>query len=217
MDALFHDRSDAGKKLASELLKYAGEEIVVLAIPRGGVPVGYEIAEELNAEELDVIICRKIPIPMNPEAGFGAVTSTWDSVLNPEVLKQIHLAPEEIIELSEEVYKEVKRRTSEYRGSRPFPILRDKTVIIVDDGIATGFTMVAAIKSVRKYAPGRVVVAVPAAPKQACDKIREYADDLVTLWCEETESFAVASFYEEFEDLSDAQVVQTLEGFRERE
>jgi len=216
MDPIFHDRSDAGKKLASELLKYSGEEIAVLGIPRGGVPVAYEIAKGLNAEELDVIICRKIPVPLNPEMGFGAVTSNGDTILNQEVLKRIHIPPEEIIELSEEVYKEVRRRMGEYRGSRPMPILHDKTVIIADDGMATGFTMVAAIKSVRKLKPSRVIAAVPAAPRQACDKIREYADDVVTLWCEDADSFAVASFYEEFADLSDEEVIRILDEYGEK-
>ena len=213
MDALFHDRSEAGRKLGSALLKYVGEPVVVLAIPRGGVPVACEVAKSLNAQAFDLLIARKIPLPWNQEAGFGAVTSTGEVVLNQEVLKQIHLSPEDIIELSEKVYKEIRRRMDIYRGDREFPEMTDKVVIIVDDGMATGFTMVAAIKSVKKYKPRKIVAAVPVAPASSVRHVQKYADEVVTLWSEETREFAVASFYTEFPDLEDEEVVQLLDDY----
>lgn len=209
---LFKDRLSAGKALIKPLEKYGGEDAIVLGIPRGGVPIGYPIAKALNAP-LDVIIPRKLPIPWSPEVGFGAVTSTGDVILNPDIAGEMRLSESEIKAIADEVYKEIQRRMKIYRGNKPMPSLREKTVIITDDGMATGFTMIAAIESVRKQGPKKVVAAAPVSPKDAADKIRKYADEVVTLWEKKTYSFAVASFYDDFHDMRDEEVTSLLAEF----
>jgi putative phosphoribosyl transferase len=209
---LFKDRLSAGKALIKPLEKYLGEDAIVLGIPRGGVPIGYPIAKAFNAP-LDVIIPRKLPIPWSPEVGFGAVTSTGDIILNPDIAGEIRLNESEIKAIADNVYKEIQRRMKIYRGNKPLPSLREKTVIITDDGLATGFTMIAAIESVRKQGPKKVIAAAPVSPKDAAEKIRKYADELVTLWEKQTYSFAVASFYEDFHDMRDEEVTGLLAEF----
>lgn len=209
---LFKDRMDAGKALLKPLEKYAGKDVIVLGIPRGGVPIGYPIAKALNAP-LDVIIPRKLPIPWSPEVGFGAVTSAGDVILNPEIAGDLRLSESEIKAIADGVYKEIQRRMKIYRGNKPLPSLREKTIIITDDGLATGFTMIAAIESVRKQGPNKIIAAAPVSPKDAADKIRKYADEVVTLWEKRTYSFAVASFYEDFHDMRDAEVTALLAEF----
>jgi len=209
---LFKDRLSAGKALIKPLEKYAGDDAIVLGIPRGGVPIGYPIAKAFNAP-LDVIIPRKLPIPWSPEVGFGAVTSTGDIILNPDIAGEIRLNESEIKAIADNVYKEIQRRMKIYRGNKPLPSLREKTVIITDDGLATGFTMIAAIESVRKQGPKKVIAAAPVSPKDAAEKIRKYADELVTLWEKQTYSFAVASFYEDFHDMRDEEVTGLLAEF----
>lgn len=207
--ALFRNRLEAGKALAKPLERYKGEDVIVLGIPRGGVPIGYPIAKALNAP-LDVIIPRKLPIPWSPEVGFGAVTSAGDIILNPEIAGDIRLSDEEIKEIAGEVYREIQRRLKTYRGDRPVPSLREKTVIITDDGLATGFTMIAAIESVRKQGPKKVIAAAPVSPRDAAEKVRKYADEVVTLWEKPVFSFAVASFYDDFHDMADEEVTELL-------
>lgn len=194
------------------LEKYMGDDVIVLGIPRGGVPIGYPIAKALKAP-LDVIIPRKLPVPWSPEVGFGAVTSTGDVLLNPEIAGEMRLGESEIKAIAADVYKEILRRMRIYRGNKPLPSLREKTVIITDDGLATGFTMIAAIESVRKQGPKKVIAAAPVSPKDAADKVRKYADEVVTLWEKKTYSFAVASFYEDFHDMRDEEVTGLLKEF----
>jgi putative phosphoribosyl transferase len=209
---LFKDRLAAGEALLKPLEKYAGKDVIVLGIPRGGVPIGYPIAKALNAP-LDVIIPRKLPIPWSPEVGFGAVTSAGDVILNPEIADEIRLSESEIKAIADSVYTEIQRRMKIYRGNKPLISLREKTVIITDDGLATGFTMIAAIESVRKQGPKKIIAAAPVSTKDAADKIRKYADEVVTLWEKRTYSFAVASFYEDFHDMRDAEVTALLAEF----
>jgi putative phosphoribosyl transferase len=209
---LFKDRLSAGKALIKPLEKYMGDDVIVLGIPRGGVPIGYPIAKALKAP-LDVIIPRKLPVPWSPEVGFGAVTSTGDVLLNPEIAGEMRLGESEIKAIAADVYKEILRRMRIYRGNKPLPSLREKTVIITDDGLATGFTMIAAIESVRKQGPKKVIAAAPVSPKDAADKVRKYADEVVTLWEKKTYSFAVASFYEDFHDMRDEEVTGLLKEF----
>jgi putative phosphoribosyl transferase len=212
VNMLFKDRLSAGKALIKPLEKYKGEDVIVLGIPRGGVPIGYSIAKALDAP-LDVIIPRKLPIPWSPEVGFGAVTSTGDVILNPDIAGEIRLSDSEIKAIADDVYKEIQRRMKIYRGNKPLPSLREKSVIIADDGLATGFTMIAAIESVRKQGPKKVIAAAPVSPKDAADKIRKYADEVVTIWEKQTCNFAVASFYEDFHDMSDEEVTRLLAEF----
>ena len=203
MDAeLFRSRADAGKRLAERLLDYEGEDVVVLAIPRGGVPVGAEVARRLNAR-LDVIIPRKIPIPWNPEAGFGAITADGTIVLNQRMVKNLGLSKDEIQRAADEVREEIERRTREYRDDRPPTDVKGKTVILVDDGLASGYTMLAAIESVRKHNPVRVIVAVPVASSAAARLVSARVDGMVALVTSERLPFAVAEFYREWRDLTD--------------
>jgi putative phosphoribosyl transferase len=214
MDAeLFRSRADAGKRLAERLLDYEGQDAVVLAIPRGGVPVGAEVARRLNAR-LDVIIPRKIPIPWNPEAGFGAITADGTIVLNQRMVKNLGLSKDEIQRAADEVREEVERRTREYRDDRPPTDVKGKTVILVDDGLASGYTMLAAIESVRKHNPAKVTVAVPVASSAAARLVSARVDGMVALVTSERLPFAVAEFYGEWRDLTDEEVVKAISDFR---
>ncbi len=209
---VFTDRLGAGRQLAEELLRrgYSGENTVVLAIPCGGVPVAYSVAKALRAP-LDLIIPRKIPIPSNPEAGFGAVTADGTVILNQPLVAQLSLPPEEIAALAQRVLGEVQRRGQEYRGNRPPPELKGKTVILIDDGLASGFTMIAAVRAARRQEPTKVIVAVPVSPASSVRRVEPLVDELVCLITRETRSFAVASFYQHFPDLTDDEVKTYLQ------
>jgi putative phosphoribosyl transferase len=190
-------------------MEYRDRRAVVLAIPRGGVPVGYEVARRLGAE-LDVIVPRKIPIPWNTEAGFGAITADGTIVLNERMVQSLGLEEKEIEEIAEEVRREIVRRTELYRGERPPPDLKGRPAIIVDDGLASGYTMLAAIKSLRKDEPSEVVVAVPVASRGAARLVTHEADKLVALITSEQLPFAVANSYIEWRDLTDDEVLDYL-------
>lgn len=209
---VFTDRLGAGRQLAEELLRrgYSGENTVVLAIPCGGVPVAYSVAKALRAP-LDLIIPRKIPIPSNPEAGFGAVTADGTVILNQPLVAQLSLPPEEIAALAQRVLGEVQRRVQEYRGNHPPPELKGKTVILIDDGLASGFTMIAAVRAARRQEPTKVIVAVPVSPASSVRRVEPLVDELVCLITRETRSFAVASFYQHFPDLTDDEVKTYLQ------
>jgi putative phosphoribosyl transferase len=209
MPELFDDRYQAGELLAQRLLPYSGPACIVLAIPRGGVPVGYEVSKAL-ACPLDVIVPRKLPIPWNPEAGFGAVMPDGTRVLNDEMVARLGLAPQRIEDITRGVVREVRRRELAYRKDRPHPRLSGQTVILVDDGLATGYTMRAAVEALRKQTPAAVVVAVPVAPRNTAEEIERVADEVVVLHIVEEYPFAVASFYGSFPDLSDAEVKRLL-------
>ena len=208
-DELFRDRTDAGRRLAERLLEYESRGAVVLAIPRGGVPVGFEVAKRLNAR-FDVIIPRKIPIPWNPEAGFGAITADGTMVLNENMVRSLDLSEEEIQQAAEEVRREIIRRASEYRADRPPEDVKGRSVIVVDDGLASGYTMLAAIESLRKHEPSGIVVAVPVASAGAARLVAPKADKLVALIISGRLPFAVAEFYMQWRDLTDQEVVGYL-------
>jgi putative phosphoribosyl transferase len=212
---LFRDRRDAGRRLAEHLIEYQGKDAIVLAIPRGGVPVGYEIALRLGAD-FDVIIPRKIPIPWNPEAGMGAITDDGTMVLNESMIKSLRLSREEIERHAEEVRQEILRRISIYRPPevKP-PSVTNRPVILVDDGLASGYTMLAAIESVKKEQPSAIVVAVPVASSGAVRLISQKADKLVALIVSERLPFAVADYYLEWRDLTDEEVVGYLNSLRQ--
>lgn len=212
---LFRDRADAGRQLSERLRKYQGFQTVVLAIPRGGVPVGYEVASALGAE-FDIVSVRKIPIPHNIEAGYGAVTEDGVVVLNEPLVGQLGLERATIEMQAAGVRAEINRRASVFRRGRPRPSLKGKTAIIIDDGLASGYTMLAAVRSVRQQEPAGVVVAVPVASGSAYDLVRPNVDDLVAVHVAHTYSFAVASFYHRWYDLTDEEVVEYLDAWRSR-
>lgn len=206
----FEDRDDAGKVLAETVAeKYLGEDVIVLALPHGGVPVGYHVAKRLNAP-FDVLVVRKLPIPWNTEAGFGAITMDGALILNEPLVARLGLSKEDIQSTVDEVLKESKRRSKIYRGDKPFPELKGKVVILVDDGLASGFTMLAAAKSIEKYAPAKKVVAIPCAPESSINLLKPYVDFVICLVAQKYFPFSVASFYKLWWDLSEEEVLSYL-------
>ena len=210
MTVPFKDRIHAGGELAKRLLKFKDESPIILCLPRGGVPVGFECARELKAE-FDVIMVRKLPIPYNPEAGFGAITLDGSIFLNDDLVERIQITPEEIDAIAGRVLQEVKRRDKLFRGGRRLPEVGGRCVIVVDDGLASGFTMLAAVKWLRRVSPEKIVAAIPVSPLESLELVRECVDEAVCLVTERRYPFAVASFYEDFSDLPDREVRNLLE------
>jgi putative phosphoribosyl transferase len=212
---VFYDRLDAGKRLGEKLSRYTGDSNVVLAIPRGGVPVAIEVAQKIGAD-LDIVAPRKIAIPNNPEAGYGAVTEAGSIVLNRPLVKQLGLVESEIQDHVAQLQAEIVRRLSVYRRKLASTAIKGKTAIIVDDGLASGFTMLAAIESVRRRKVEKTVVAVPIASGSAYALVKPVADDLVCLVVSDVYPFAVANFYDHWHDLNDEEVLEYLKEWRRR-
>jgi putative phosphoribosyl transferase len=207
---LFKDRPDAGTKLADEIrLGKNDKDPIVLGIPRGGIAVGYPVAVKLDCP-LEPITLRKLPIPQNDQMGFGAVTLNKKVMLNKRLIDAGYVAKNEIDAIVDEVYEEVLRRDRLYRGSRPFPDLKGRTVVIVDDGLATGFTMLAAINFAKDKHALKIVCAVPVAHDNAYDLVSREVDSLICLHIDRGYSFAVASFYRSFPDMEDREVISIL-------
>jgi putative phosphoribosyl transferase len=205
MGSLLRDRSEAGKRLARELMRYASRsDVLVLALPRGGVPVGFEVARALGVP-LDVFVVRKLGMPFHEELAMGAIASGGAQLLNEDVIQTYAISDEEIGRVVESELRERERRERLYRGDRPFPTLNDRIVVLVDDGLATGSTMRAAVMALREEQPARIVVAVPVAAKDACDAFRDVVDEIVCL--ETPEPFdAVGQWYENFRQTTDQEV-----------
>jgi putative phosphoribosyl transferase len=202
------DRIQAGGELAERLTAYAArDDALVLALPRGGVPVGFEIARKLRLP-LDVFLVRKLGMPGHEELAVGAIASGGIRVLNEEVLSHYPLDITVIDRIAAKEQRELERRAGAYCDGRPFPAVQDKRIILVDDGLATGSTMRAAIKALRKLKPQRVVVAVPVAPPGVYDSLTE-ADDIVCLMTPEP-FYGVGAWYERFDQTSDREVQRLL-------
>ncbi len=208
-DAIFVDRADAGRLLATPLAGYADEPPVVLALPRGGVPVGAEVARSLEAP-LDVFIARKLGAPGQPELGIGAIAQGGTLVLNDRIVRALKLSEEHVRRAAEEELREVERRLRLLRGDRPEPEVRGRTVILVDDGLATGATARAALLALGERGPGRLVLAVPVCPPRTAELLRPEVDDLVVLHSPE-DFYAVGSFYGDFRQVTDDEVIRLLE------
>ncbi|MBN1153120.1 MAG: phosphoribosyltransferase [Dehalococcoidia bacterium] len=206
----FRDRADAGRQLAEALRPYASAETVVLAVPRGGVPVAIEVARRFNAP-LDVVVTRKIPIPGNPEAGYGAVAEDGEVFLNQPLVAQLGLSQRQIERQAAQVLAEIERRTFLYRGELPRASLAGKTALIIDDGLASGFTMVAAARSVKRQNAARIVVASPVASGSAYQLVEPMCDAIVCIVVSHSYPFAVASFYRNWYDLTDDEVTAYLQ------
>jgi putative phosphoribosyl transferase len=207
--ARFRDRSEGGRQLAAELAAYAGrKDVIVLALPRGGVPVSFEVATTLGVP-LDVLVVRKIGFPGREEFAIGALASGGVRLLNEDIVRRFGIRREEIERATEREQAELERREAEYRGSRPFPDLRDKTVILVDDGLATGSTMRVAVEALRAEGPARIVVAVPVSAAETCDAFRDIADEII---CALTPAHfqAVGQWYDDFSQTTDAEVHDLL-------
>src|SRR4051812_19908413 len=206
---VYRDRKHAGEVLAGLLGVYAErEEVLVLALPRGGVPVGYEIATRLGVP-LDVFVVRKLGAPQQPELALGAIAAGGVRVLDAELVRALGIAPETLEAIVQRESHELDRRERLYRGERPAPELRGKTVILVDDGLATGASMRSAVLAVRKQHPAKVVVAVPVAAEQSCAEVCALADEVL---CAATPQpfHAVGEWYEEFSQTTDADVRELL-------
>ncbi|MFC1950201.1 phosphoribosyltransferase [Chloroflexota bacterium] len=210
---IFENRRDAGRQLAAELSEYNNQAVVVLAIPNGGVPVALEVASALKAD-LDLIICRKIPLPLAPEAGFGACADDGTVILNEEIAKRVGLSRQQIECEASRVRTEIKRRSILYKGDRPLIIVSGRVVIIIDDGLASGITMMAAVGSVRHRRPKEIIVAVPCASALAVKQLEKVADRVVTCNTGFMTRFAVADFYRHWYDLSDDEVIRYLRQWR---
>lgn len=207
---IFDNRYDAGRQLAAKLADYRGKPVVVLAIPNGGVPVAAEVVEALGAA-FDLVIVRKIPIPLNPEAGFGAIADDGTMILNEEIVRSTRLNEVQIENEAIRVRAEIKRRGMLYRRvDQPLVRVSGRTVIIIDDGLASGITMVAAVKSVRRRRPKEIVVAVPCASAAAVAQIEAVADRVITCAVGVLPRFAVADYYRHWHDVSDDDVVRHL-------
>jgi predicted phosphoribosyltransferase len=205
----FRDRSDAGRQLAAHLTAYARRtDVLVLALPRGGVPVGFEVAQALGVP-LDVFLVRKLGVPGHEELAMGAVASGGLRVLNRDVVEQLHIPDQAIDAVAGQQQRELERRERAYRDDRPAPEVRDKTVILVDDGLATGSTMRAAAAALRQQQPARVVVGVPAAAPQTCDELRQEMDEVVCAITPEP-FYAVGLWYEDFSQTTDQEVRDLL-------
>jgi len=210
---VFENRQDAGRQLAEKLAEYQNQSVLVLAIPNGGVPVALEVAGALKAD-LDLIICRKIPLPLAPEGGFGACADDGTIILNEEIVKRFSLSRQQIEHEASKVRAEIKQRTLLHKGDRPLIGIGAKTVILIDDGLASGITMMAAVESVRRRRPREVVVAVPCASALAFKQLQRVADKVVAAATGFMPRFAVADFYRRWYDLSDDEVVRLLGQWR---
>jgi putative phosphoribosyl transferase len=211
MERAFPNRVEAGRQLAQTLEKYAGRnDVIVLGLPRGGVPVANEVAKRLGAP-LDVFIVRKLGVPGFEELAAGAIASGGVRVLNEDVMRAIPHADQAIEDVTARETAELKRREQIYREERPPPELRDRIAILVDDGLATGATMRAAVKALRQRGAARIVVAVPVGPPDTCQEIEEQADETI---CLSTPEFfqAVGQYYEDFSQTTDDDVRELLAG-----
>jgi putative phosphoribosyl transferase len=206
---IFQDRTDAGRQLAEKLLNYAGrDDVIVLALPRGGVPVAFEVAQRLGVP-LDVFVVRKLGVPGHEELAMGAIASGGVRVLNEDVLYVLPDA-QSIVEMVTAIEREeLKRRERHYRGDRPAPEVHGRTVILVDDGLATGATMRAAAAALRQQGAAKIIVAVPVGAPSTCYEIRGVADDV---FCLQTPGsfMGVGQYYEDFSQTTDEEVRELL-------
>lgn len=208
--ALFSDRRDAGRKLAQRLIAYARRtDVIVLALPRGGVPVAYEVALALHAP-LDIFIVRKLGLPGHEELAIGAIGSGGVRVLNHDIVQYLNI-PNELIEaVAKREIQELERREREYRGNRPPVDVKDRTVILIDDGLATGASMRAAVAGLRTLNPAQIVVAVPTAAPETCEAMEPEVDQMICATTPEP-FYGVSRWYEDFSQTTDEEVRMLLQ------
>jgi predicted phosphoribosyltransferase len=208
----FEDRRDAGRRLAEKLSRFKDERPVVFALPRGGVPVGYEISRSLGAP-LDVFVSRKLGAPGQPEFGIGAVAAGGVRVLNRDVVRRLGIPDDYVEEITAQEIAEVGRRLRYFRGERPEPVVAGRTAILVDDGLATGVTARAAVQAVRLREPRRLVLAAPVCAAQTAELFKTQVDELVCLE-RPTDLGAIGFWYRNFEQTSDEEVADLLDRAR---
>ncbi|ADE36602.1 phosphoribosyltransferase [Methanohalophilus mahii] len=207
---IFKNRVDAGRKLAGELSEYANRrDVILLALPRGGVPVAYEIAKQLNVP-MDIFLVRKLGVPENKELAMGAIASEDIRVLNQDIIRSFGISDRTIAKVAADERGELQRRERLYRGDRKRPEVKDRTVILIDDGLATGATMLAAVKALRSKNPSKIVIAVPVASLDTCKTFEREVDDII---CGATPEpfYGVGAWYEEFRQVTDEEVCDMLE------
>ena len=210
MSPAFHDRKEAGRALGAHLAQALdrGEEVIVLGLPRGGVPVAFEVAEALDAP-LDVLLVRKLGVPGHEELAMGAIASGGVRVLNDDLVEELGIPPRVVDATAAREQEELKRRERMYRGERPYPSLTGRTVVLVDDGLATGATMRAAAAGVRQLGPASVIVAVPVAAPDTVESLRREVDDVITVLTPER-LMSVGQWYGDFSQTTDDEVRELL-------
>ena len=207
--SFFNDRIDAGKRLAKRLSEYANRpDVLILALPRGGVPVAFEVAKELNVK-MDVFIVRKLGVPGNEELAMGAIASDNIRVLNEDVIRSFHIPQRVIDEVTANELKELERRERIYRGNRPKPKISGSTVILIDDGLATGATMRAAVAAVKTKNPAKVIIAVPVAAPDTCSAFGKEVDEIICVATPEP-FYGVGAWYEDFSQTTDKEVCRII-------
>jgi putative phosphoribosyl transferase len=214
-EPIFENRYDAGRQLAEKLAEYARQSVVVLGIPNGGIAVALGVALTLGAD-LDLVISRKIPLPLSPEGGFGSVTDDGTTMLNEEVVKKAGLSQQQINYQVSQVRVDIRHRSLLYHRDRPPMALSGRTVIIVDDGLASGYTMRAAVASVRQRNPDKIVVAVPVGPEAVVKELEKVADRVVTCAVGSMTRFYLSDFYRYWHEISDSEVLHCLKEWRMR-
>jgi putative phosphoribosyl transferase len=215
VEPIFENRYDAGRQLAGKLAAYAGKSAVVLGIPNGGVAVALSVALAIGGD-LDLVISRKIPLPLSPEGGFGSVTDDGTTILNEEVVRQAGLSEQQINYQVSQVRADIRSRSLLYHGERPPLSISGRTVIIVDDGLASGYTMRAAIESLRHRRPEEIIAAVPVGPEHAITELQKVADRVVTCAVGAEPVFYVADYYRYWHDITDNEVLHCLKEWRMR-
>jgi putative phosphoribosyl transferase len=211
---ILKDRVEAGKRLASAV-KSVGKDAIILGVPRGGVVVGFEVAQALCVP-LDIIVTKKIGAPENPELAIGAVAEDGTYILDEDILRQMYVPKEYIAEEVERQKQEIQRRLIRYRGDVPYPTLKNREVVVIDDGVATGSTLKAALRLLRSKGAKTVVVAVPVGPPETIRELKKLADRVVVLFTPEP-FYAIGQFYVDFSQTTDEEVIELLRRSREKQ
>jgi putative phosphoribosyl transferase len=209
---MFLDRADAGEKLTDSLKKFKDEDVIVLVVPRGGLEIAYDTIKRFGFK-WDLIIPRKIGAPQNKEFAIGAVSVDGSYFLNNDYVKMYGISQDYIEKEVSEQIDEIKRRMKEYRGKDTFPEVKDKTVIIIDDGIATGFTILAVIKAVKKQGAKKIILAIPVGPRETIEEFKEIVDEVICLYIPE-EFYAVGSYYVDFKQVTEDEVFKIMKELR---
>ena len=209
MNKRFHHRKEAGQRLADQLIEFKNQkEVLVLALPRGGVPVAFEIAKKLNLP-LDICLVRKLGVPDRQELAMGAIASNGVRIINQAVVNWLNISPGTIEQVTETEAKELQRRDRTYRGDKPSPNIENQTIILVDDGIATGSTLQAAIALLKQQHPRQIIIAVPVAPPAICQELRTEVDQLVCLEMPDNLT-SISLWYDDFSQTGDQEVCRLL-------